>query len=120
VYVSSVGDVGLAELGRTEVVKVDKVVDVNWEEVAEETHEEEPVLVSRLIEGDELDKPEEVALVELTSDAILLEVGLAVVGRREVVEDEVVVVVVVVVDVDEDELDKESCDEEPAVETKLK
>jgi hypothetical protein len=41
-------------------------------------------------------------------------------GKRKVVEDEVVVVVVVVVDGDGDELDKESCDEESAVETKLK
>ena len=42
------------------------------------------------------------------------------VGKRKVVEDKMVVVVVVVVDGDGDELDKESCDEESAVETKLK
>jgi hypothetical protein len=61
-----------------------------------------------------------VVLVGLASDVKPLEAGLEVVGKRKVVEDEVVIVVVVVVDGDGDELDKESRDKESAVENKLK
>jgi hypothetical protein len=113
VRVSSARDAELAEIGRREVVDVEVVIDIDSDKVAENTPEEEPVLVSEFGEGggDDVGKPEEVVTAELALDGTLLEAELAKVGSSEVVNVDVVAIVVVVVDVDADELDEEGCDD---------